>query len=127
MKVIAINGSPRKNGCTFTALSEVAKQLEKQGIENMFGEPELELYDLLQFDYTGKGFINVLDAQELFKKPTLYATFLVWILTTLYDNMPEDFFTIDLVNAYECLWYIIGEEVSDDVIKEVFEKFCMGK
>ena len=44
------------------------------------------------------------------------------------DNMiSEDFLTIDLVNAYECLGRIIGEEVSDDVIKEVFEKFCMGK
>lgn len=39
----------------------------------------------------------------------------------------EDFLTIDLTNAYECLGFIIGESISDDVIKEVFSKFCMGK
>ena len=49
------------------------------------------------------------------------------VINSIDSCMPEDFFTIDLVNAYECLGKIIGEEVSDDVIKEVFEKFCMGK
>lgn len=49
------------------------------------------------------------------------------VINSIDSCMPEDFFTIDLVNAYECLGRIIGEEVSDDVIKEVFEKFCMGK
>ena len=49
------------------------------------------------------------------------------VINSIDNLMPEDFFTIDLVNAYECLGQIIGEEVSDDVIKEVFEKFCMGK
>lgn len=63
--------------------------LEQEGGVNFFGKPELQLYDLLQFDYNGKGFINVLDAQELFKKPTMYAVFLVWMLNNLYDNLPE--------------------------------------
>ena len=49
------------------------------------------------------------------------------VINSIDSSMPEDFFTIDLVNAYECLGMIIGEEVSDDVIKEVFSKFCMGK
>ena len=49
------------------------------------------------------------------------------VINSIDNLMPEDFFTIDLVNAYECLGRIIGEEVSDDVIKEVFDKFCMGK
>ena len=49
------------------------------------------------------------------------------VINSIDSCMPEDFFTIDLVNAYECLGRIIGEEVSDDVIREVFEKFCMGK
>ena len=52
---------------------------------------------------------------------------LIQVMNSIDSCMPEDFFTIDLVNAYECLGRIIGEEVSDDVIKEVFEKFCMGK
>ena len=42
-------------------------------------------------------------------------------------NMPEDFFSIDLMNAYACLGTIIGEEVGEDMINEIFSKFCMGK
>nr|MCR5083450.1 tRNA uridine-5-carboxymethylaminomethyl(34) synthesis GTPase MnmE [Parasporobacterium sp.] len=43
------------------------------------------------------------------------------------DNMPEDFFSIDLMNAYESLGLIIGEAVEDDLVEEIFSKFCMGK
>ena len=43
------------------------------------------------------------------------------------DGMPEDFFSIDLMNAYEELGNIIGESVEDDLVNEIFSKFCMGK
>ena len=43
------------------------------------------------------------------------------------DGMPEDFYTIDLMNAYEELGKIIGESVEDDLVNEIFGKFCMGK
>lgn len=43
------------------------------------------------------------------------------------DRMPEDFYSIDLMNAYEVLGSIIGESVSDDLVNEIFSKFCMGK
>ena len=43
------------------------------------------------------------------------------------DGMPEDFFSIDLTNAYLHLGYIIGEEMKDDLVDEIFSKFCMGK
>ena len=43
------------------------------------------------------------------------------------DGMPEDFYSIDLINAYEILGNIIGESVSDDLVNEIFSKFCMGK
>ena len=43
------------------------------------------------------------------------------------DEMPEDFFSIDLMNAYGALGRIIGEEVEDDLVEEIFSKFCMGK
>lgn len=46
---------------------------------------------------------------------------------SLADGMPEDFYSIDLMNAYEQLGFIIGEEVDDDVVNEIFAKFCMGK
>ncbi len=46
---------------------------------------------------------------------------------SLKDNMPEDFYSIDLMNAYACLGEIIGEEVGEDLVNEIFSKFCMGK
>ncbi len=49
------------------------------------------------------------------------------VIKSINDNMPEDFYTIDLMNAYEELGFILGEEVSEDLINEIFSKFCMGK
>ena len=46
---------------------------------------------------------------------------------SLEDNMPEDFYSIDLMSAYASLGSIIGEEISDDLVEEIFSKFCMGK
>ena len=46
---------------------------------------------------------------------------------SLEDDMPEDFYSIDLMNAYACLGEIIGEEVGEDLVNEIFSKFCMGK
>ena len=46
---------------------------------------------------------------------------------SLADDMPEDFYSIDLMNAYACLGEIIGEEVGEDLVNEIFSKFCMGK
>ena len=46
---------------------------------------------------------------------------------SLEDEMPEDFYSIDLMNAYASLGSIIGEEVEDDLVQEIFSKFCMGK
>ena len=43
------------------------------------------------------------------------------------SGMPEDFYSIDLTNAYEVLGKIIGESVEEDVVNEIFSKFCMGK
>ena len=42
-------------------------------------------------------------------------------------EMPEDFFSIDLMNAYEALGRIVGESVGEDLVNEIFSKFCMGK
>ncbi len=49
------------------------------------------------------------------------------VINSIDSNMPEDFFSIDLQNAYMHLGFIIGEEVNDDVVNEIFSKFCMGK
>ena len=49
------------------------------------------------------------------------------VLRSIEDGMPEDFYSIDLMSAYEELGSIIGESVEDDLVNEIFSKFCMGK
>lgn len=49
------------------------------------------------------------------------------VLRSIEDNMPEDFFSIDLMNSYEALGRIIGESVGEDLVNEIFSRFCMGK
>ena len=63
--------------------------LENQGADKFFGQPELDINDFLSMDVNGKGIINILDAVELFKSPDLYASFLLWLLTQLFNKMPE--------------------------------------
>ena len=52
---------------------------------------------------------------------------LLLVQQSLENHMPEDFYSIDLMSAYTALGYIIGEEVGDDLVQEIFSKFCMGK
>ncbi|MEG1848453.1 MAG: tRNA uridine-5-carboxymethylaminomethyl(34) synthesis GTPase MnmE, partial [Lachnospiraceae bacterium] len=52
---------------------------------------------------------------------------LLLVEKSLDDQMPEDFYSIDLMSAYASLGYIIGEEVGEDLLNEIFSKFCMGK
>ena len=64
--------------------------LQEQGGDYFFGEPSIDIKDFLKFDTnTGFGNINILHAAELFKQPTLYSCFMLWILTYLNQNMPE--------------------------------------
>jgi len=62
--------------------------LENQGANKFFGLPELDINDFIQTE-NGLGMINILDAVELFKSPDLYASFLLWLLTNLFNKMPE--------------------------------------
>ena len=64
-------------------------QLENSGGNFFFGEPNLEIKDLIKINDDNKGYINIMDCVELFKSPDLYACFLLWILTTLYQTLPE--------------------------------------
>lgn len=63
--------------------------LEDQGANLFFGEPELDIQDFMKQDMNGRGYINILHAVELFKNPDLYASFLLWLLTDLFNGMPE--------------------------------------
>lgn len=63
--------------------------LEQQGAEMFFGEPALELNDMMRTTIDGKGTVNILAADKLINSPRLYATFLLWLLSELFEEMPE--------------------------------------
>lgn len=63
--------------------------IEEQGGDQFFGEPMLNIDDLLQTDASGKGVINILAADELLHSPRLYSIFLLWLLSELFENLPE--------------------------------------
>lgn len=64
-------------------------QLEQQGADRFFGEPMLNFDDLLQTDAKGRGVINILAADKLLNAPRLYASFLLWMLSELFEKLPE--------------------------------------
>ncbi len=63
--------------------------LEEQGAEMFLGEPALDIRDLMQRDYEGRGAINILAADVLVQHPTLYSTFLLWLMSELFEELPE--------------------------------------
>ncbi len=63
--------------------------LEREGAETFFGEPALELADFMRTTRDGRGYVNVLDATRLINSPKLYSTFLLWLLSELFEQLPE--------------------------------------
>jgi DNA helicase HerA-like ATPase len=63
--------------------------LENQGAKSFFGEPALDLADFMRTDRDGRGIVNVLVADKLIANPRLYATFLLWLLSELFERLPE--------------------------------------
>ncbi len=63
--------------------------LENQGGDVFFGEPALDIMDWIRTDVYGKGVVNVLDCVKLVQNPTLYASFLLWMMAELFENLPE--------------------------------------
>jgi len=64
-------------------------EIESQGADQFFGEPMLNIQDFLQTDAKGKGVVNLLCASELMNAPRLYGTFLLWLLSELFEQLPE--------------------------------------
>lgn len=64
--------------------------LEDQGGELFFGEPDLNIMDWMQTDPQGRGYINILHSVRLYQKPALYSTFLLWMLSELFETLPEE-------------------------------------
>ncbi|HEX9093797.1 MAG TPA: helicase HerA-like domain-containing protein [Coriobacteriia bacterium] len=79
------NVSPASIG----AIQRGLLSLEDQGGDKLFGEPALDLFDFLQTDAQGRGFINILAADKLMTSPQTYATLLLWLLSELFERLPE--------------------------------------
>ena len=71
------------------AIQRALLSLEQEGGETLFGEPALELGDLMRTDLSGRGVVNILAADQLILKPRLYSSFLLWLLSELFENLPE--------------------------------------
>ncbi len=71
------------------AIQRSLLSLSREGGELFFGEPALELIDLMRTDLSGRGIINIMAADQLILRPRLYSSFLLWLLSELFENMPE--------------------------------------
>lgn len=74
---------------SIAAIQRSLLSLEQEGGRSFFGEPALDFADLMRTDLTGKGVINILAADKLVLKPRLYSTFLLWLLSELFETLPE--------------------------------------
>jgi len=79
------NVSPASIG----AIQRSLLRLEDQGAANFFGEPALDMKDFMRTDLDGRGHVNILAADKLMHSPRLYATFLLWMLAELFEELPE--------------------------------------
>jgi len=77
------------NSASIGAIQRGLLTLEQQGAEHFFGEPMLDIADWMRVDSNGKGVINILSAEKLYQMPKLYATSLLWLLSELYERLPE--------------------------------------
>jgi len=71
------------------AIQRSLLRLEAEGAERFFGEPMLDVHDLLRVDARGQGMVNILAADRLMQAPRLYGVFLLWMLAEIYDSLPE--------------------------------------
>ena len=74
---------------SIAAIQRALLTLDREGGEAMFGEPALQLTDLLRTDLSGRGVVNILAADQLVLKPRLYSSLLLWLLSELFEDLPE--------------------------------------
>ena len=110
-----------KESQTFRYLSISAK--ERSGMSEL-EEMIRELFFSGQIDLNDEVFITNLRHKAALQEAKQSLQF---VLQSIEDGMPEDFYSVDLMNAYEELGKILGEAVEDDLVNEIFRKFCTGK
>jgi DNA helicase HerA-like ATPase len=84
-----ITGYGNISPASIGSIQRVLLQLTEQGAEKFFGEPAFKITELLQRDSSGKGLVNILSADKLMNSPRIYSTLLLWLLSELYEQLPE--------------------------------------
>lgn len=107
---------------TITSIKRAVLTLEEAGGGKFFGKPDFNIRDFMQYDNRGYGYINILDAQTLFKDSTTYVIMLLWLLTAIYDEMPEvgDLDKPKLIFFFDEA-HLIFSEMKDSVIKKLVQ------
>ena len=93
--------------------------LENQGGNQFFGEPALDLKDFIRSDRDGRGYVNILAADKLMSNPRLYATFLLWLLSELFEQLPE---VGDLPKPKLCFFFDEAHLLFTDAPKALLDK-----
>ncbi len=109
------NISPQSVG----AIQRALLTLEDEGGEIFFGEPSLELADWIEWAEDGRGMMNILECSELFQHPLLYGTFLLWMLSEIYEMLPE---AGDLEKPKLAFFFDEAHLLFDDAPKALVEK-----
>lgn len=104
---------------TVGAIQRSLLALEDEGGELFFGEPSLELSDWFEWDENGRGRMNILECAELFQRPLLYGTFLLWMLSEIYDMLPE---AGDLEKPKLAFFFDEAHLLFDDAPKALLDK-----
>ncbi|HUN07501.1 MAG TPA: DUF853 family protein [Aggregatilineales bacterium] len=104
---------------TVGAIQRGLLELEGQGTAAFFGEPALDIFDLMKTGDAGKGVVNILAAQKLMQTPKAYATFLLWLLAELFERLPE---VGDLDKPKLVFFFDEAHLLFDDVPKALLEK-----
>jgi DNA helicase HerA-like ATPase len=79
----------RVTSASIGAIQRRLLKLEQQGVEKLLGEPAIALSDFMKQDLSGQGIINIMDSRDLIQNPQMYATFMLWIMTELFESLPE--------------------------------------
>ena len=101
------------------AIQRALLQLEDAGGNIFFGEPALDIMDWLACDADGKGYVNILDCVRLVQSPLLYSTFLLWMLSELYERLPE---VGDLPQPKVCFFFDEAHLLFNDAPKALLDK-----
>lgn len=109
----------RITNASIGAIQRRLLNLESQSADKLFGEPALELSDLMRQTMSGKGIISIMESRDLMLKPQLYASFLLWLMTELFETLPE---VGDLPLPKLILFFDEAHLIFEDSPKEVLRR-----